>query len=243
MDLFQALILGIAQGITEWLPVSSSGHLVILQELFGLKSMLTFDVLLHLATLLVIFIIFRRDIINLAKDKKQLKFLAIGTIPIAILGYFLYDFIESLFSNLLAVSISLIIFGVFLFFTKKQGNNELSNKNSLIIGIAQAIALLPGISRSGSTIGTALILKIKKEKAIAFSFLLAMPAILGASILEITKNNFVFEPVMLVGFIAAFITGYLTLKLLINIIKRGRFYLFGYYCLILGIIILTWTLI
>jgi len=243
MNILQLLILGVIQGITEWLPVSSSGHLAIISEILGLKEDLGFYVMLHFATLLVLLIYFRKDIISLLKlENKLLYYLIIGTIPIGIIGYFFHNIIESFFSNLIYIGIFLIINSIILYSTKYfKGEKRLNFKNSFLVGLFQAIALLPGISRSGITIGSSLILKIKKQDAINFSFLLAIPAILGATILEI--KNFSFDYLHIPGFFAAFITGYITLSVLIKLIKENKFYIFSYYCFVMGVLILIWKIL
>ncbi len=240
MNLLIAILLSIIQGVTEWLPVSSSGHLAIIQNIFGIKDALPFDVWLHFASLLVIIIYFRKEILALIKnfDTKTIFYLFIATIPIVIAGILFYDFILALFKDIFLIGIAFILMGIFLILTKRiKEKRKINAKDALLIGIAQAFSLVPGISRSGSTIGTALFLKIKKQQAITFSFLLAIPALLGAAIYE--ARNITITPIAILSFLICFVVGYFSLHLLIKIIRKGKFYYFGYYCLALGIFVLV----
>jgi len=243
MNLFESIILGIVQGITEWLPVSSSGHLVIFNELFNLEGNLSFYVMLHFATLLVLLIYFRKEILNLANLKnKKLYFILLASIPIGFVGYFFHDFVESFFSSLLLVGLFLIINSMVLYLTKnRKDGNKLNYKNTFIVGIAQMFSLLPGISRSGTTISASLLQNINKRDAINFSFLLGIPAFFGATLIEI--SNFSFNYTNLAGFAASFIVGYLSLMLLIKLIKENKFYIFSYYSLIVGVLLIIWEIL
>ncbi len=247
LQVWHAIILGIVQGITEWLPVSSSGHLAIIQNLFKLQGTVTFDVILHLATLSVIFIVFWKDILEIlkaiftlnfkSKYGKLAIFILLGSVPIALVGFFLRTFITQLFYNLLAVGLALLFTGTFLFISEKWvGKKELKWWHSILIGVAQAIAVIPGVSRSGSTISSSLLLKINKEEAIKFSFLLSIPAILGAALLELPQMHSSNWFPMIIGAFCAGAVGYFALKYLITVIKEGKFHLFSYYCWIMGII-------
>lgn len=245
MQILESLLLGTLQGLTEWLPISSSGHLVIAQELLNIQAPILFDILLHLATVLVIIIFFRKEILQILKEFPDYNkphgklgyYIIISTIPIALVGYFFQDQITLLFSNLKAVGISLLFTGLLLTLTKfSQVKRNLTLKDSIIIGLSQALAILPGISRSGSTISTGLLLGLDKKQIIIFSFLLVIPAIIGATILEYRTSTL--EISYLYGFIASFIIGYLTLKLLILIIEKNYFHYFAYYCFILGTLLL-----
>ncbi|MFH1249144.1 MAG: undecaprenyl-diphosphate phosphatase [archaeon] len=250
MNILQALILGIVQGITEWLPISSSGHLVIAQKLIGLEVPVSFDVLLHFATLLVIFLFFWRDIIKLAKSLFMLKtstyefklsiYILVATIVTAIVVFPLKSIFESTFSNIWILGLGFLINGMLLLFSEKHlGSKKVSAKSSALIGIAQGLSFLPSISRSGSTIATALFLKIDKEEAFKFSFLIAIPAILGASLLEIPAlaTSGIALNALLAGFISSFIFGYLSLLVLKNMIAKNRFHYFAYYCIAIAITI------
>lgn len=254
MSIFQASILGIIQGIAEWMPISSSGHLVIAQEFFGLQNMVFFDILLHIATLGVVFFIFRNEIVAVLKAITKLDFkseygklalyIILGSIPTGIIGILFHDTFEKMFSNLQAVAIALFITGIFLLLTKrKQGSaRNINSKSALLIGLVQGVAIIPGISRSGSTISAGILSGIDKEKAARFSFLLSVPAIFGASLLEFKKlgengmTGINWMPVIF-GMIFAVIVGYIALKFLLKIIKSDKFYLFGYYCIILSVVL------
>jgi undecaprenyl-diphosphatase len=249
VSLFQAVLLGIIQGVTEWLPISSSGHLVLVQYFFGMEQSLAFDVMLHLGTLVVLFIFFRKQLIDLAQgilkgDKKSIRFaimIVIATIPTAIFGLLFKDFLESLFNNILFAGIGFIITAIWIFASvyPKKKNKELSFFHAFLIGCAQAISIVPSISRSGATIATALLLGVKKEEGAEFSFIISIPAILGAAVLtlkDITVVNDVFPTI--IGTIIAGVFGYLSLSFLMNIIKKDKFYGFAWYCLVLGLIVL-----
>ena len=180
MQILESLFLGVLQGLTEWLPISSSGHLVIAQEYLNIQAPLFFDILLHLATILVILIFFRKEILQIFKEFPNYKsshgklgwYIIIATIPIALVGYLFNNQISSLFTNTKAVGISLLITGLLLILTKfSQGKKEISLKDSIIIGLSQALAIIPGISRSGATISTGLLLGLDKKQLITFSFL------------------------------------------------------------------------
>ncbi len=251
--IIESIFLGLIQGLTEWLPISSSAHLVIAQELLKIKVPLVFDVMLHFGTLLAVLVFFWKDILNILKSivkldfksqtGKLIQYIIIGTIPIIFAGILFHDLVEALFQNLSFVSIALIINGIFLFLTKfSKDKKGMSYTDSLFVGFAQAFALIPGISRSGVTISTGLLRGVKKEYAFKFSFLLSIPAILGANIWElstsiINNTNLDFTS-YLIGMIVSAIIGYLTLKFLFRIFKKENFYLFSVYCIVLGIILI-----
>ncbi|MDO8536497.1 MAG: undecaprenyl-diphosphate phosphatase [Candidatus Omnitrophota bacterium] len=248
MTIVQAVILGIVQGITEFFPVSSSGHLVLIQSAFGIKeSMVAFDVFLHLGTMLSVVIFFYKDILNLfRKDSKALKFLIIATVPTFVIAFLMKKAAESYFSSPRFVGLFLIITGIFLmisslfaiYWKMMKKNRPLGAANALTVGVAQGISVLPGISRSGSTIGAALILGINEADAIKFSFLLSLPVILGANLLkahEICGTLISAEmPAFIIGTVAAAATGILAIKLLFGILKNNLFFLFGIYCISIG---------
>jgi len=247
VSIIAAIFLGIVQGITEWLPISSSGHLVIFQQFFGLSVPLLFDIFLHLGTLLVILLVFYEDVFGMLKalfrldfkseSGKLLKFIIIGSIPTAIIGLVFNDSFESLFSNIRAVSVALIVTGILLYSSKFfYGNKILGYKSSFLIGLVQGISIIPGISRSGSTISTGMMFGIEREKVAKYSFLLSVPAIIGASILEFDAAVFSANLLPIVfGTISSVIVGYFSLKWLMNIIIKKKFNLFCYYCFILGL--------
>jgi len=251
MNMLHAIILGIIQGITEWLPISSSGHLAIIQTMLGLKPPLFFDVMLHVGTLLVIIAVFWKDVVKMIwallkldfknSNGKMAIFIILGSIPTALIGYFFHDIFESFFSNLFAIGAALIITGIILFISKFAKENRLLNyKDSILIGIAQGISIIPGISRSGLTISIGLFRNIKRIEAAKFSFLLLIPAVIGAAVYE--SNELVIGNVdiasILIGTVVAVITGYISLKLLLRMIIERRFYLFSYYCWIVGILVI-----
>jgi undecaprenyl-diphosphatase len=244
--LIKTLILSIIQGITEWFPVSSSGHLAILHNFFGFQN-LAFDVFLHFAGIFALIILFRKEIISLldVRKKQNLKYILliiIGAIPAGIMGFLFKSQIEGFFSNLLYLGIFFIISGILVYSTKfaKESEKEINLFDSLFIGIFQAIAILPGISRSGATISSGLFRGLKKEDAVKFSFLLAIPVILGASLLEL--KNLAFSEInyfmLISSFLMTFFTSIFAIKFLLKIIKSDKFYLFGIYNFILGVLVL-----
>jgi len=248
-SILQALVLGIVQGLTEWLPVSSSGHLVIFQNLFGLSQQnVIFDLFLHLGSLLVVLYVFREKIkqvvlsffVNKYKKYRTMAYLVIlGTIPTALIGYFFQDFFEAMFSSLVPVGVALLITGVLLYFCERfERKKELNPISALVVGLVQGIAIMPGISRSGSTIAAAQFMGVKKEEALNFSFLLFIPAILGASVLQLSKtdvSNIELAPVI-IGTLAAVVVGYFALTLLVKLVKQGKLKMFSYYCWAVGIL-------
>ncbi len=251
MDIIYAIILGITQGLTEFLPVSSSGHLVILQHLFGFKeSNVLFDCSLHIGTLLAVFIYFFDDIkklfysllsFNLKDPDFQLAiYIIVGSIPTAIIGFEFQDFFERTFNSPFTAGIMLCVTGIFLWITKYYSSSNKKNVgilNSLLIGTAQGIAIIPGISRSGATISCGLICKLERETSFRFSFLLSIPAIIGAFLLEVTKVNSIGNLCPLIsGTISSVIVGLLALKILSKIVKKGQLHYFSPYCIGIGII-------
>lgn len=254
MTIIQALILGLIQGLTEFLPISSSGHLVIGQKLLGLSQPpVLFDILVHVGTLTAIFIFFRKIIWQLTKKTvetikakaipKEATVIIIGTIPAVIIGFFLYPFLEIIFSSITLVGIALVITSILLFstiFIKKSHKkiNQITKFDALVIGILQALAILPGISRSGSTVVAGLWRNLKRETAFTFSFLLSIPAILGAMTMQLTDLAIVdCQQVLpnLVGFVSAALSGYLALILFKKAVVNKKLAYFGIYCLLVGV--------
>lgn len=251
-----AFLLGIVQGLTEFLPVSSSGHLELVKALtldstFGRESLL-FTILLHFATALSTLVVFRKDINHLFSELLTFKptpsfyfscYILLSMIPATLVGLFMEDLINSLFDrNILLVGSMLILTGLLLFLADraKKTDQDISSKSALIIGLMQAVAILPGISRSGATIATAVLLGIDKEKAARFSFLMVIPLIFGSmakSIIdaETISTNDAITP-LLIGFLVAFITGFIACKWMIAIVKKAQLKYFSYYCFIVGII-------
>ncbi|MEN8253230.1 MAG: undecaprenyl-diphosphate phosphatase [Patescibacteria group bacterium] len=239
MTIFQSIFLGFVQGLTEFLPVSSSGHLALFQEFFGLTGRdLSFEVALHFSTLLAILVFFNQDIFKLKKD--EILAVVIGTLPVVIVGLFLKDFIEQIFSLPILVSLALLITGVFNLLidknlSSKRSNNEITWKDGLAIGLFQAVAIIPGISRSGSTVLGGLNQKLSRQAAFKFSFILAIPAILGASVLQILdliEMGFSSISILpyLFGGLTAFLVGLASLSLFKYVIEKAKFEFFAYYC-------------
>lgn len=256
MSWVEALILGIIQGLTEFLPVSSSGHLEIGSVVLDVQSSdnLLFAVIVHLATALATMVVFKEDILKIIVDLLKfewnestqfvVKILA-SMVPVFIVAIFMKDQIEELFTgNMLLVGSMLLITGLLLLFAhyKKSGTDSVGYVGAVLIGLAQAFAVLPGISRSGATISTALLLGVERAKAARFSFLMVLIPILGASLLELLE--FADNPSahsielfsLIVGFIAAFIAGFVACKWMIAIVKRGKLTYFAIYCFVIGLI-------
>jgi undecaprenyl-diphosphatase len=268
MQYVLAALAGIIQGVTEFLPISSSGHLVIFHEMFrlNLPDDSFFDVMLHLGTFLALLLLFWRDIEKIIRGffsslfnwnwsnnyNQRLAWLVIiGIIPAVVAGYFLDDLITNYLRSGLIVAIMLIVVGILFFVVEKKSskNQELPSlkpKNAFIIGLAQAIALIPGTSRSGITIIAGLTQKMKREAAAKFSFLLSMPVILGAGmkkLIDVPDLSDVNWLIMLIGFVTATIFGYLAVKFLLKFLSKHSLNVFGWYRIILGIIIIVWIII
>ena len=253
MSIIEAIIIGLVQGLTEFLPISSSGHLVILQKLLkiDLPGNLV-EVSTHLGTLLSIILIYNNDIYDLitsfksSKTKDYILLVVIATIPSVVFVLIAKSFILTIFESSRSVSFALIFTGIILFISH-YGNYTIKKLNiskGMIIGIFQALAILPGISRSGMTISIALLLGIKNVEAAKFSFMLAIPAIFGAAILtlldtDINEIDDLIFPLIVAAFVA-FLSGYYALKFLIKILNNGKFYYFSIYCIFLGIISLMY---
>lgn len=274
MHIYQAVTLGIVQGLTEFLPISSSGHLIIGQHLFGMhEAELVFDVCLHVGTLVAVLFYFRQDLISMISslfrvtrqimkkdmtlqdawalpDIKMVVLIIVGTLPTVVIGLFFKSIAETVFSSLLIVGCSLIVTGLLLWFTRYMKPGPLGLQNfslgkSVVIGIIQGLSITPGISRSGSTIATGLFLKLDRELAARYSFLLSIPAICGAAILSLKDTQgpgTVSIPAMACGMVAACISGYLALSLLVFIVKKGRLFAFAPYCWLLGIAVIVMVL-
>lgn len=266
MSWFEALILGLIQGLTEYLPVSSSGHLAIGQAIFGMgngEENLMFTVAVHVATVLSTIVILWSEIdwifrglfkFELNAETKYVLNILVSMIPVGIVGLFFKDQVEAIFgSGLLVVGCCLLITAsllIFSYLAKPRQKEKISWKDALIIGIAQAIAVLPGVSRSGSTIATGLLLGNKKESLAQFSFLMVIPPILGEALLDVLKmakgenvtGSIETFPLM-VGFVAAFLAGCFACKWMINIVKRGKLIYFGIYCAIVGVVTIICSLL
>ena len=266
MDWFEALVLGLIQGLTEYLPVSSSGHLAIGQELFGMNDgadNLTFTVAVHVATVLSTLVILWSEIdwimkglfkCKLNEETKYVINIIISMIPVAIVGLLFKDKVEAVFgSGLLVVGCCLLVTAMLLtfsYYAKPRQREHISWWNALVIGIAQAVAVLPGVSRSGSTIATGLLLGNKKEKLAQFSFLMVIPPILGEAMLDVmkaVKGEAVLGGIetlpLCIGFLAAFVSGCFACKWMINIVKKGKLIYFGVYCAIVGVAVIAYSLL
>lgn len=242
----QSLLLGVLQGLTEFLPVSSSGHLVLLQLWLGdafafAKEAVAFDLVLHIATLIPVLWFYRSDLVRLVRDPRRnaryIGLIVVATLPTAVIGLTLKDAFETLFHTPRAVAGALFVTGLLLSSTRwsdaaGRSRREMRWSTALIIGIAQGMAITPGISRSGATIAAALLLGIDRAEAARFSFLLSIPAILGAAIL-VAKDGVAFEaslwPSLVIGFVAAAGVGYAALRWLVRLVRGGRLYRFAYY--------------
>ncbi len=259
--MFRSIALGFIQGLTEFLPISSSGHLVIFQHVLGFKGPNTLlDALLHLGTLFSVLFLFRKKIVNLIlapfsnseKDRNYLVQLVIATVPIAVVGFLARDFIEASFGSIRSAGIGLLITGTVLWTLRYAKNSDrdmesFSWQDSLPIGLAQVAALFPGISRSGVTISAGLFKKLEPDFAARFSFLLMVPAVLGANILKIgellTANPeaSIGPWAYLLGTLTSTITGMIAIRWLLNLLRKGKLSRFAYYCLPLGGVVLIWS--
>lgn len=257
----QAIWLGLVQGLTEFLPVSSSGHLVLGQSLLGLKGpVLLFDICVHVGTLAAVFVVFRSDIWSIvrglwATDRegrtgRRLLFLIVaGSIPTAALGLLFKDLFESLFASTAAVGAALLLTGLFLLLTRLApvGNRTVQTTGAaraLVVGLAQGLAITPGISRSGITISVGLLLGMDRRLAAHYSFLLSIPAILGALLLQIMHLNpqtDVSLSVLLTGGLVAALSGYFALNILLRVVRAGALHWFAPYCWALGLVALAFS--
>ncbi len=279
MNTLQALIMGLLQGLTEYLPVSSSGHLTIASELFGIdgESNMTFTIAVHVATILSTLVILGSEIGKILKgmcnplsprslkgngtflnrlnpDQRYVLNILVSMIPIGIVGVFFKDQVEEIFgSGLLVVGICLLLTAALLTFSylaRPRQRENISLSHAFIIGLAQAVAVLPGLSRSGSTIATGLLLGNKKEKLAQFSFLMVIPPILGEALLDVLKmvkgeeaTGGIDTLPLIVGFVAAFISGCAACKWMIGIVKKGKLIYFAYYCAIVGVASIVYSLL
>lgn len=266
METLEAIVLGVVQGLTEFLPVSSSGHLVLFQNLLGLhEPEILFDICVHIGTLVAVLVVFHKDIWRLltaacslprlvretgsfkqvAADNPEIReivFIVVGSVPTALLGIMFAEIAHRLFSSVTLVGIMLLVTGTFLWFTRKINTmgrplTGMRYRDALLLGLAQGIAILPGISRSGATISAALYLGIDREIAGRFSFLLSIPAILGALILgldsEAMQTRLPFH-LVLIGAGSAAVVGYAALKILLRMVRHGHLHRFAPYCWMVG---------
>jgi undecaprenyl-diphosphatase len=249
VSLIQVIILSIVQGITEWLPISSSGHLAVIQKIFGFQD-LSFDIFLHFAAIIAVLIVFNKQIIKLVniKDKENLTYvglLILGIIPAGIVGVLFEKKIESFFSSMFYLGIFFMISGIIVYITKfsNEKREKINLTDSLFIGIIQAISVVPGISRSGTSVGSGLIRGIKKDEAVKFSFFMAIPIILGATVFKAKDifNSEINVWLLLVSFSVTLIVSIFSIKLLLKVIKSDKFYMFGVYNFLLGVLILVFS--
>ena len=256
-QLIKTIILGIIQGLTEWLPISSTGHLRLVEHFLGLKVPIFFDVILHVGTLIVVLAFFRREVGKTLSAIAHLDFkteygkmmplIIVGVTPTVLIGLISGRLIEETFQGVLPIAIAFIVCGLMLYSTKvrKEKTESIGYSTAMMIGIAQGIAIIPGISRSGATIAVALLLGIKREKAFEFSFLLSIPAILGAlgltvytELSKLTSTTLGWSEI-LVGVIVAMLVGYFAIKLLWKILAKKKFHLFAFYCWLLGAVLIA----
>ena len=266
MNELEALILGLIQGLTEYLTVSSSGHLTIGQEVLGVSGSdnLIFDVVVHVATVLSTLVILWKEIVWIFKGLFKFRWndetrytvnILVSMIPVGIVGVFFKDYVEEIFgSGLFVVAYFLMVTALLLtfsYYAKPRQKEKISLRDAFIIGIAQAAAVMPGLSRSGSTIATGLILGNKKEKLAQFSFLMVIPPILGEALLDVMKamkhgaeavTGGMSISALAVGFIAAFISGCFACKWMISIVKKGKLIYFAIYCAIISVVALIFSL-
>ena len=268
MDIIQGIIIGIVQGLTEFLPVSSSAHLVFIQKILGVESSLAFDTFLHLGTLIAVLWFFRYDIYKMLSSwwssvqdiihgrfkegfyedpyKRLAWYVILATIPVAIVGVLFEDSVDALFSGALYVpAFFLFVTGTILYLSQRMTSGEINyntitKKEALFMGLGQACAILPGLSRSGTTIAAGLTIGLNKEFAAKFSFILSIPAILGAFVLQLkdigSAMDANFLPVFL-GFIASIIAGYMAIKWMLDLIQNKSLDIFAYYCWLMGLIV------
>ncbi len=261
MDWLEALILGIIQGLTEFLPVSSSGHLELVKAIFSSdvlpQESMFMTVILHGATALSTMVVFRKEIMEILKGLFQFKWneetifsikIILSMIPAAFVGLLFDEQIESLFNgNILLVAIMLLVTGGLLFLADKAKTTKkgVSFSNALVIGFSQAIAIMPGISRSGATISTSVLLGVDRTKATRFSFLMVVPLILGKMAQDLISPDFTINSTVaiptIVGFIAAFITGFLACTWMIKLVRNSKLKYFAIYCFIVGLVAIIFT--
>lgn len=262
MDIIDAIILGIIQGLTEFLPVSSSGHLELGKAILGADALpeesLLFTVILHFATALSTIIVFRKDVIEIFKGLSQFQWneetqfalkIIVSMIPAALVGFFLEDFLEVFFDGaIIIVGIMLIITAILLYLADmaKTTTKGVTYSSALIIGVAQAIAILPGISRSGATISAAVLLGVDKSKSARFSFLMVVPLILGKMAKDLLSGDIHFEGNQTVaitaGFIAAFLAGLAACTWMIKLVRQSKLTYFAIYCLVVGLLAVAWSI-
>ncbi len=263
MSWFEALILGLVQGLTEFLPVSSSGHLAIGKALFGIETAdLRFEIIVHAATVLATIVVFRKEILRLLQglfkfklneETRYILLILVSMIPVFVVGIFFKDYVEALFGEgLIVVGCALLVTALLLFLSEalKRRNAEggpVTWKSALWMGLAQAIAVIPGLSRSGSTIATGLLCGVKKEEVAQFSFLMVLIPILGEAFLDLVGGDAAASSVgalpLIVGFIAAFVSGLFACKVMIALVKKAKLKWFALYCVAAALFCLIYGLL
>jgi undecaprenyl-diphosphatase len=254
--LLQSIILGIIQGAAEWLPISSTGHLRLAEHFMGLSIPLLFDITLHIGTLIPILVFFRKDIKDLltalahldfkSENGRLLLLIIIGTIPTGLIGFFFATPVENLSHDILAIALALIASGTLLYLSRfgRETTDNISIRNAIIFGIAQGIAIIPGLTRSGTTIAIALLFGTKREKAFKFSFLMSIPAVLGAQGLLLYKERHALTLAgfgtteVLIGVVFAMVVGYFAVKIIRRVIMERKFHWFAAYCWLIGAIVI-----
>jgi undecaprenyl-diphosphatase len=261
MNWWQALVLGLVQGLTEFLPVSSSGHLVIFRELLGAEAPqdLVFEITVHVATVLATIVVFRKQIIDLLQGLFKFKYnaqtdfilkLVVSMIPVAIVGVFFKDKVEALFSSLTVVGCALLVTALLLFLSdraKKKGDGDITFGQALIMGLGQAVAVVPGLSRSGTTISAGLLSGASRNKVAEFSFLMVLVPILGEAFLDLVGGDAAASSIgtlpLAIGFIAAFVSGLFACKAMIALVKKAGLKWFALYCAIVGLVVIICSLV
>jgi undecaprenyl-diphosphatase len=252
LDILKYVILGMIQGLAEFLPISSSGHLVLFKYLLDINVGLTLDVFLHFGTLVAVIIVYRRDIIKMITFKEEYRkfnlYIIFGSVPAGLVGILFEDFFENINSSLTIVGFFLIITGIALWLSDKiesgkRGLKDMNYLDSIVIGTAQALAIFPGLSRSGSTIVTGLYKGLNRELAAKYSFILSIPVIGGATLLKakellVTGIVGISYSELVIGTISSMITGYFAIRLLLKLIKMQKLQYFAYYCFVLGFILI-----
>lgn len=255
VSFLNAALLGLLQGLTEFLPVSSSGHLVIMQNILGISEpLISFDLFLHLGTLIAVFIVFAKDIWYLITHlfSKPVAMIILSVIPAGLAGVFLEDIFEQVFSSVFFVGCALFVTGVLLWLSDNcygdKDSNDMTVKDALIIGLFQAVAITPGISRSGSTIFGALLRGFDRKTAASFSFIISIPTILGAALLHGYKliketGALTIEPSYWLGMAVAAVSGYAAIKTFLALVQKQKLKYFSFYCWAMGAVILVWSVL
>jgi len=267
MSWWQAVILGLVQGLTEFLPVSSSGHLAIGREILGVEASgdLVFEVAVHAATVLATIVVFWKPIVQLFRGLFKFKYndetdyvfkIIVSMVPVFVVGMFFKDWVEALFSSLLVVGIALMVTALLLFFSDRkparpaaedsQARNGISYLQAFLVGVGQAFAVIPGLSRSGTTISTGLLCGVKREVVAQFSFLMVLVPILGEAFLDLTGGDFAASSIgvlpLVLGFAAAFASGLFACKAMIALVKRAQLKWFALYCAIVGLVVVAFCI-